>query len=91
MVTTLGVAQLIYGAPILYDNRYRATSTNDNDFWVGLAWTLSGSAAVMVGGTLFIVGQTRRSKSKKALEHFNGDVSLSFRTTNNGVGLVLNF
>lgn len=52
---------------------------------------LSGFVISSAGAALWISGGIKRTKNNKALEECKRTMNLSLGTTNNGVGLVLNF
>ena len=52
---------------------------------------LSSVATISVGAPLWIAGGVKRKNNRKAMEQIKRNMSVSFRTTNSGVGLVLNF
>ncbi len=80
VLTTVGVG-LFVGALI-------ASNTNLNTTTV-LFFSSVGSLSL--GATLWIVGSVKRKNKRKAMAQIKRNKSLSFGTTNNGVGLVFNF
>ncbi len=72
----------------LYIGAIVASGTNLNTTSVLF---FSSVATLSAGVPLWIVGGTKRKKSRKGMEQIKRDNGISFRTTYNGVGLVLNF
>jgi len=80
ILTSAGVG-LFIGAQI-------ASNTNLNTTAVLL---FSSIATLSAGVPLWIAGSIKRKNNRKAMEQIKRNTSISFRTTNNGVGLVLTF
>ncbi|MFC2101711.1 hypothetical protein ACFLS7_01835 [Bacteroidota bacterium] len=80
ILTSVGVG-LFVGSQI-------ASNTNLNTTTILF---LSSVSAISAGTPLWISGSVKRKNNRKAMEKIKGNMSISFRTTPNGVGLVLNF
>lgn len=67
------------------------STLNDNGYiplaLIGIATPIS----LAIGAPLWISGHRKRNNNKKAMDKIEKQMNLSFRATNNGVGLVLNF
>lgn len=72
----------------LYITALLASGTNLNTTAVLF---FSSVATLCTGVPLWIVGGSKRKKSRKEMEQIKRNTNISFRTTHNGVGLVLNF
>jgi len=80
ILTSAGVGFLV-GAQI---------ASNTNLTTMGILF-LSSVATISVGTPLWIMGSVKRKNNRTAMEQIKRKMSISFRTTTNGVGLVLNF
>lgn len=72
----------------LYVGALIASGTNLN---ITSVLFFSSVATLSAGVPLWIVGGMKRKNNRKAMEQIKRNVSISFRTTNNGIALVLNF
>lgn len=81
-LTVAGISSVIAGAVGL------ANSPGNKSASILL---LSGAIISDVGIVLWISGGIKASNNKEAMEMTKRNTNISFRTTSNGVGLVLNF
>lgn len=72
----------------LYVGAFVASGTNINTMTV---LALSSIASLSIGVPLWITGGVKRKKNKKIIEQINRNMNISFKTSNNGLGIVLNF
>jgi hypothetical protein len=80
--TVLGVGGILAGA--------RIDSSNDSE-QLARGFYIGGLVFVTFGVPVWISGSIKAANNKRAMELTKSTTHLSFGTTNNGVGLVLNF
>lgn len=67
-----------------------STNTTANAY-AGLVISFVGFIVINVGVPIWLAGGVQRTNNRKVMEEIKRNMNLSLRTTNNGVGLVLNF
>lgn len=72
----------------LYVGAFVASGTNLNTTRVLF---FSSIASLSTGVPLWIAGGVKRKNNRKTMEQIKRNMNISFRTTHNGLGLVLNF
>lgn len=86
-VTSAGAGIFLVGAILIINS----DDIDDNDRKAGDILLISGFISLNAGIPLWIVGGRMKINNRKAMEKTQRGVEFSFRLTNNGVGLVMNF
>jgi hypothetical protein len=83
ILTTVGISGGIFFSLFAVNNDFVGDSRNDA--------LIYNAIVTNVGVSLWISGGIIAANNKKAMEKIKPNADLSFRTTNNGVGLVMRF
>ena len=94
---TLGIGLTVIGAGmfagsfVVMQKNYNEYDSSEGIKGTGIGLLLFGIAGMASGIPISISGAVKKNKYKVPLHEIKRQTSLSFRTTNNGLGLVLNF
>jgi len=83
-MTIIGLGGSIAGSVMTLDDQ----TNNDEAAFIA---TIAGAVLFNIGLPVWISSGVKKRNNKNAMEMTNRNTNLSFGTTNNGVGLVLNF
>ena len=86
-LTSAGVGLILAGGILILNSE----DVDDSDRKAGDILSIMGFVSFGTGVPLWIIGGSMKLNNRKAMENCQRGAELSLKTTNNGVGLVLNF